>query len=54
MGLARPCRGVEALGEADGHVEKRTGRAQRDVGSVSGSFSVPQIDLPRDFIGRLG
>lgn len=54
VGLFRPCRGVEALGGADGHVEKWAGRAQRDVGAVSESFSFPQTDLRRDFTGRLG
>lgn len=53
MGLARPCRGVEALGEAVGYVEKWAGRAQRYLRAVSGAFSVPQIDVPGDFIGRL-
>lgn len=40
VGLARPWRGVEALGEADGHM--KAGRAQSDVGASS----VPQVDLP--------
>lgn len=45
MGLVRPCRGVEALGEPVGYVEKWAGKAQRYLGAVSGAFSVPQIDL---------
>lgn len=40
IGLARPCRGVDALGEEGGHV--KAGRAQRSVGASS----VPQADLP--------
>lgn len=38
VGLASPCRGVEALWEADGHLK---------AGSVGASSSVPQVDLPK-------
>lgn len=41
VGLARPCRGLEALREAVGHV--KAGRAQRRVGASP----VPQAGLPR-------
>lgn len=53
MGLVRPCGEVEVLGEADGLVEKRGGKAQSNVGAVIGSFSVPQIDILRGLFGRL-